>query len=476
LLVGLGLRVYAYLRNPSVWQDEAALVLNVIGKGFGDLLGPLYFSEAAPPLFLWAERALLLLLGDSPPALRLLPFLASCAAPLLLLFAARRLLRPAAVPWAVLLFCLNDHLLWHAAEAKPYALDVLSATVLVALWCRTRGWRLEHALLLYAAVAPLIIFLVYPGCFLLGGAMLALLPSLWRERARVAPWLAYGTLAGCVGVSFLALVLGPARAQHDPLIESCWQGLGGFPPWAGSWWAVPLWLVKSTVEVLTYCCAPVGGVLAGVLVLGAVALWRHGQRATLLFLLAPAGLALVAAFLGRYPYSGSRVLVFFTPAVVLLIAAGLAPALDWLRARARAAVAGLVVLVLVAAGTSVANLVFPSGRPAMGAASRYVLAQRRPGDLVLGNSWEQMYYFRHLGHDFIPAGPVPAPRAGRLWLVITAATRADREAFLRGLPPDAWEPMQRREFYRTTVVLLQPERHETADRRRHDPTAAPSDF
>ncbi|MGH7192608.1 MAG: hypothetical protein ACREJM_03635, partial [Candidatus Saccharimonadales bacterium] len=46
LLVGLGLRLYHYLRCPSLWHDEAALVVNVLDKSFGELLGPLRFSEA----------------------------------------------------------------------------------------------------------------------------------------------------------------------------------------------------------------------------------------------------------------------------------------------------------------------------------------------------------------------------------------------------------------------------------------------
>ena len=65
LVVGLGLRLYHYLRDPSMWHDEAALVLNVLQKSFGELLGPLRFAEAAPPLFLWLERAVNLTLGDS---------------------------------------------------------------------------------------------------------------------------------------------------------------------------------------------------------------------------------------------------------------------------------------------------------------------------------------------------------------------------------------------------------------------------
>src|SRR6266404_4589599 len=65
IVLGLFLRLHHYLRNPSMWHDEAALVLNVFNKGFRELLGPLLFSQAAPPLFLWIERSVFLVLGES---------------------------------------------------------------------------------------------------------------------------------------------------------------------------------------------------------------------------------------------------------------------------------------------------------------------------------------------------------------------------------------------------------------------------
>src|SRR6478609_6762568 len=75
---GVGLRAFHFVRDPSMWHDEAALVLNVLQKRFGELLGPLRFAEAAPPLFLWIERAVSLSLGDTSLALRFVPFIASC--------------------------------------------------------------------------------------------------------------------------------------------------------------------------------------------------------------------------------------------------------------------------------------------------------------------------------------------------------------------------------------------------------------
>src|ERR1017187_5381428 len=40
VVLGLGLRLFHYLRCPSVWHDEAALMVNILEKGFGVLLGP----------------------------------------------------------------------------------------------------------------------------------------------------------------------------------------------------------------------------------------------------------------------------------------------------------------------------------------------------------------------------------------------------------------------------------------------------
>src|SRR5262245_16943492 len=165
VLSGLALRSYHYLRVPAVWHDEAALVVNVLDKDFDALLGPLRWHEAAPPLFLWAERAAALALGDDVLALRLFPFLASCHALLLMASVSRALLPPAAAPWAVLLVALADPLAWHTCEAKPYSSDVLAAALLLWVWCAGRQRPLLWQLTAFAVLAPVLIFLSYPACF-----------------------------------------------------------------------------------------------------------------------------------------------------------------------------------------------------------------------------------------------------------------------------------------------------------------------
>lgn len=353
--LGLALRGYHYFREPSMWHDEAAVAVNVLSRGYADLLGPLTFHEAAPPLFLWLEKAVCLALGDGVFALRLPAFLASCIALPLLAWAAGRLLDPRGVPWTVFLFAVSEQLAWHACEAKPYAFDVLAAVLLVALYAVTRTAPVGRRLLLFALPAPVLIFLSYPACFLYGGVLAATAPVVWREK-KPAAWAAYGLLAATVAGTFLLLLIGPIRAQHDPTIASCWAD--AFPDW-GRPWTVPTWTLFSTLDVFRYCCKPLGALLAPLAVLGAVVLWRGGRRGLVVMLVAPVLLALAAAFAHRYPYGGARVLVYAAPALVLLIGAGTPPAWDWLQRRHRLAPAGLALLFLpplYAAGHAV---VFP---------------------------------------------------------------------------------------------------------------------
>lgn len=472
LVLGLGLRLYHYLRDPSMWHDEAALALNVLGKGFRDLLGPLSFAEAAPPLFLWAEKAVTLLLGDGTYALRLLPFLASCTALLLLVPVAHRVLRPAAVPWALLLLAFSDHVLWHSCEAKPYAMDVFAATLVLALFCCTAPWQLGRRLLVYGLVGPVLIVLVYPGCFLCGGVLVALLPTVWRAR-RATILLGYGLVVLAIVTAFALLLTGPIRAQRCEAIVACWKG--SFPHWDRPW-TVPAWTVLGILEVFRYCFEPIGQVLLLVAAAGATSLWRRRLRAWLAVLLVPVLLPLLAAYLEAYPFGGYRLLVYATPALALLIAEGLplreassaeraarsGSTPDSLRSALHAPRStlgtlcrhGLLAVALLPFPWALHRTLHPWKRADCDQAARYVLARRQPGDDVAANHWEYAYYFRQIGPRFGLLGQASPALHDRLWLVTTAAVPEDRLEILYHLERQGWQMLEQREFTRTSVYLL----------------------
>ena len=462
-MLGIVLRSGHYGRNPAMWHDEAALVMNVIEKGFLQLLGPLKYAEAAPPLFLWLERGVMLTVGDGTYALRLIPYLAGCFTVALMWAAARRILDCEAVVWAVLLLSCSDRLLWHCCEAKPYAVDALLAMGIITLYVVSQSWSINRRILVYAVLAPIAVWISYPGCFLYGGLLLVLLPEVWRDRRRSVRAL-YALLALVVVLAFATMYLGPIRAQRHAAMDSCW--VQGFPDWSRPW-LLPWWFLVSTVEIVDYCLRPIGGVLAGVAVVGGVHLWRDGQRGLVTLIAAPILLAAVAAMMHAYPYTGARVMVYALPGIVILTAAGVRPVMAWLAAAgpgrgggpapaARVAQGLLLVLLLAPLGWSLYRTAIPWPRADTAAASAYVLAERQGDDPVMANHWEYDYYFRRLGSAYQPLDRPEnlAIPDGRVWAVITAQMAQQRADILRGLLQNPWQVARQRDFARTTVVLL----------------------
>lgn len=463
VVLGAALRSYHYLRGPSLWHDEAALVVNVLEKSFLQLLGPLLFSEAAPPLFLWLEKAVAILLGDSLYALRLLPFLASCASLGLLAYVARRWLSPAAAPWAVLLFACSDKLLGHSCEAKQYTIEVLVALIVPALYIRTESWLLERRLLLFAALAPVLMSAAYPGCFLYGGLLLALLPAVWRSR-HASEWISYAALVTCVFSTFALLLIGPMHAQRNQAIVECWEGMQQFPDWNRPW-TVPGWMLQANLDLIGYVIRPIGQIFAPGAIIGAVLFWRRRMFAPLTLLATPILLAGGASCFKAYPYGGVRVMVYAAPAIVLWAAAGIEPCLAWFRARQRALAWAVTALLLAPLGFAARQVAVPSPRADCAAAAAFVEQHRRPEERVAANHWEYLYYFRNLGGSFAPLERFTPPAEGRVWFVATAGERADRDACLTAtFPARRWQTLDRKEFERTSVVLVRTKRDATAGR------------
>jgi hypothetical protein len=80
MVVGVGLRVWQYLADTSMWFDELSVARNVSERSLGELLRqPLAYEQTAPLGFLAAVKLSTMLLGSSDLALRLFPFLCGIA-------------------------------------------------------------------------------------------------------------------------------------------------------------------------------------------------------------------------------------------------------------------------------------------------------------------------------------------------------------------------------------------------------------
>jgi hypothetical protein len=433
-----------------MWHDEAALVVNVLGKDFRALLGPLYFAEAGPPLFLWAERAVTICAGDGTFALRALSFLAGCLSLLLVWSVARKLLSGPAVPLAVLLVAFSNRLLWHACEAKPYAVDALVAIALPALIYCLPSLALTCRLAMFAALAPVAIFLSFPACFVVGGVLLAVLPCAWQQR-RSSIGLTFSLACVSALLSFAILYIGPIRAQQNAEMASCW--VSQFPNWNRPW-TVPGWTVFSSLDVMRYCFEPSGHILALVAFVGVAAMWRNGHRGPIVLFGAPAVLAFAASLFHAYPWGGARIEVFLTPAGAIFAAAGAAPLWGWFQRRLPAGN-------LILAGVLVAPMALSSYRAVSywpradcAGAARYVLDHRRADDPVAANHWEYLYYFRRLGPAFLPLDTPLSRLPNDIWLVWTDAQPQGRRPAVLEEQRTEWQIVEEKDFFQSSVYKL----------------------
>ena len=452
VMLGLLLRGYHYLRCPPVWQDEAALVVNVLQLSPGEMFGHLIHSEAAPPLFLVVERLAVDLLGDGVLALRLVPVLASMGSLLLVSATARRLLTPSASLLAVGLFAVSDRMLWHSCEAKSYSLDVFWAAAAGYWVVRTEGWSLWHRVLPVMLVAPVAIWTSFPACFIAGALLVAWLTQ--AIRSDIPGRLGYLLTAVAIGLAFVALAAGPVAQQRCAAMDSCWSRM--LPDWSHPW-KIPLWSLASTFEVARYSLAPFGQPMALLAVVGAVSVCRNqtAGASAVTTLLMPLALALLAALLGKYPYGGARVEAFAAPAICLLGSAGVVELLPRIAYRshlvAGVVLAGILYPIVLAGWV----LVDPWARPAADRGAAYVLAHHQEHEPILVNHWEYEYYFRSMPRSWQYWDGSFDPRVlnstQRLWLVMTGDADMPAVPFLL---PDGWTIIDRQEFSQVVVFKL----------------------
>ncbi|MBL9123911.1 MAG: glycosyltransferase family 39 protein [Planctomycetaceae bacterium] len=367
--LGVAVRLVRYLPSWPLWGDEAFVAASLLDRGFLDLLRPLEYHQVAPLLFLWLELSAVKLFGFNELALRLAPMIAGVASVFVFQRLASRVVQGVPHLLAVGIFAVAYYPVRHAAEVKPYSTDLFASLVLTTLaveWL-VRG-KNSWALWALAGVAPLALALSHPSVFVAGGIALALLPVVY-QRGELRSWLAYLAYGmALVGTFLLVFVVFTARQYAA---ESGAGGMGDY--WASAFppltqpVALVGWLLDThTGVMLAY---PVGGknggsALTAICIAVAVGtLWRQRRWALGGVLLAPLGLAFVAASLHRYPYGGSaRVMLYMAPAFCLLMGIGGATLIAWgrnVQHRRLAVAASVMLLAALGVGQLVQGMVAP---------------------------------------------------------------------------------------------------------------------
>jgi hypothetical protein len=354
------LRIARYTMNFPLWWDEAFVAVNLIRRGYLELLRPLDYGQVCPILFLWSELTAVKLLGFSEWSLRLFPLLCSVASLVLFRHVAGRIVRGVPLLLAVAIFAVSFHPILHAADVKPYASDLLAALALLAAAFEfLQAPQRARWLWAFAATAPVAIGLSHPAIFVAAGIILGLAPAVVMSRRREV-WIAYAMSSLGSLAAFLALYVVFTRAQAAANLATMQTQWGAaFPPLSD-----PLALVRWMVTVHTgsmfaYPCGGERGASSFTLLLflvGFGVLWYRRRKIIVLTCLAPFAMAIAAAALKRYPYGGpvphgspARVMQYLAPAICLFAGIGAAALLELCRHPRVAPRALRTILVILAA-------------------------------------------------------------------------------------------------------------------------------
>ena len=152
-----------------------------------------------------------------------------------------------------------------------------------------------------------------------------------------------------------------------------------------------------------------------------------------------------------------RVEVYAAPALTLLVAAGIPATWVWLRARSRYAGMVFAVFLLVPLALAGYRVARPWPRADSAGAAAFVLAQRQPEEIVIGNIWQDWYYFRRLGTAFQPMDEAVRGVKGRLWLLYTEQSPPKDTTWICQTVLHGGRVIARRDFTWTTVLLCEPD-------------------
>lgn len=376
--IGVALRCWHYLGNRSLWVDEARLALNIVHKTFPQLFQPLDDGQAAPIGFLVIEKLAVLLLGNNEYALRLFPLLCGVASIFLFYALARRCATPAALRVGLGLFVFSRPLIYYSAEVKQYAGDVAVALMLclVALpWLtEKRPMARDAASLGVAGVSAL--WFSHPAAFVLAGigTTLALRCVATRDWQRLGMLSLPGTIWA---LSFLVAYLMFLRPlSNDEFFLHAWRK--SFVPLLPQALPELLWPAKALYRLLSAALGVHPAVAAVPFVVGGYVLWRE-QRWLLLLLFSPIFFTVLASGVQKYPFS-DRLILFLAPAVLLVIAAGIAHM--WEVTRQRSPVIGVTFAGVLCALTVSKGLTAFQPRQELKPVLDYFAAQRQAGDVL----------------------------------------------------------------------------------------------
>src|SRR5262245_43685130 len=232
-LVGSGVLLYWLAVARPLWVDEEMIALNVRDRTLGELAGHLWMAQSAPYGWLALEKLVMLTLGTSEAAVRLLTIASGIGMLATATWIGRRWMTPLGAALLVAMCAFGEWVVFFTLELKHYSGDALWALLLPALAVASLEEardpaRSARAFTRWWVVAAIGVWFGNGAVFVAPGCAIILVLVSWRRGGwRAAWWSAFPAVlwfASFAADYFIVL----RHALADPVLDEYWAF--AFPP------------------------------------------------------------------------------------------------------------------------------------------------------------------------------------------------------------------------------------------------------
>ena len=309
--------VVQYMSNPSVWRDEAALANNIIERDYTGLFNTLSYGQAAPIGFLLLTETITLFLGSSEYALRLLPFILGLLS-ILFFYLVGRQISPTAVVLGLALLATSQLHLRYAAEFKQYIGDSFWALFLLYLALHYINTGQKQTLFYLALCGSVAVWFSHPAVFTLASIGIILFVIAFRQHNRTMMIQLIG-----IGVLWLISFSIVYFISYRNVVSGTDLATMMNNYWGEKFLSLDLLsFIYAFIEIFVWVGGLSQPVMLTLVIFGFIVSLRKMKSLELALLLLPGLFMLIASLLELYPIA-NRMILFFIPGLMLVVATGL---------------------------------------------------------------------------------------------------------------------------------------------------------
>jgi len=343
---GVFLRLFHYLENRSLWEDEVFLASSLIHMNFHELAtSPLEYQQRAPVGFLWLSHLFVVMFDKKEMSLRLFPFICGIASIFAFVPVAKFYLkRSLSILVAIAIVMLAPPLVYHSVEAKQYGTEFLATVLSLYLYIKFGRTNSVRQLIYWGLGGAVILWFSFSSLFVLGGmagavSLTALVKKDWKRFFLCLIPFTLWLLSFIIQYVFFI-----SKFPEEEWLVQFWRNRDAFMPFPPHSVSNILWPFNQIYSLIRYPMGlswfdldyehpyssvvrvlarmPFLPILIGLLGLRELFL---RQKQYLLIYALPVVLALAASSLELYPMR-ERLTLFLAPIFILVIGKGI----DWL--------------------------------------------------------------------------------------------------------------------------------------------------